>query len=251
MEEYNINNINMDDLLNQLYKKTITSQEQTNKEEQIYTACAGGSNIKIQTIFNKKYSLKSTNDIILLLDNNDKNEHLQIKAKCWNISQNIINNGLRKYILNKSAKVNKYKSILENQIFFRYIYISFKQKNIILDMEDMEFKEYSSLADLNMFSLQQTEINKNMKVIGVSKKRCSDKGLYISGNITNPIKVLNRIITFYTKEGKITLRCAKDRKNLINRNSINLIAYGNIDWNNYSGALVRRELELLNSKLSF
>lgn len=220
------------------------------RDDNIILMGIGGPNLNTLPIFGEVFSFMSKNpltiDVISLLDNNDD---LTIKAKCWKLPESIIEEKLERYIRNKSNKVERYRRVLSLSLYLKYIKINFKNSEIIIDMDDLDIKKFTNNEDLNNYSLPNVD-NEEFEDISITKKRSSNVGLCIGKNITDPLRVTNRIITLYTSDGKINLRLAKDRKNIINRNSID-ISGDNMNWSRYKGVLISRDDFTFNEKISF
>jgi hypothetical protein len=197
----------------------------------------GGPNPKIKTFNNKKYMLSGEENSFLLLDNNDG---LRIIAKCKKIDEKIKNLILDKYISNNSGKVKNYSNILNNEIYLKFISIEYNNEIMIIDMDDLEEKEIVTLDYLDYFELDKLE-GVTYKHIKISKIKNSNLGLFIGGKNIKNYKTIERIIKINLKNNELIIRLAKDRKNLILRNSID-IEYNNLnDLINYSGMLLRSD----------
>ena len=202
----------------------------------------GGSNPKIFTICNKKNVIRNENIPHLLLDNNN---NFRVLVKCKKLDEKIKNGIINKYKSNNSGKLKNYTNILNNEVYLKYISIEYKKEKVIIDLEDLEIKENVSLEYLDYFDLDNLEGIK-YENISISKKMNSDLGLFISGKNVKAFKVLERIIKIELENNIITIRIAKDRKNLILRNSIE-ISYTNLnEMINYSGLLMRNDTYYLN-----
>lgn len=197
----------------------------------------GGPNPKIITFNNKKIVLSGEENSFLLFDNNNG---FRIVAKCKKIDENIKKAILNKYKSNNSGKVKSYTNILNNEIYFKFISIEYKNEIMVIDMDDLEKKEVVSLDYLDYFDLDNLEGVK-YKHINISKIKNSNLGLFIGGKYIKNYKTLERIIKINLENNDLIIRLAKDRKNLILRNSID-IEYSNFnELINYSGMLLRSD----------
>lgn len=196
----------------------------------------GGPNIKIINLFSEKHLLKYPElDYLLLCDNKD----LEIKAKCWKLPDKIKNSILDRYKSNNSGKFETYKRILENEIYLKYVSIKFKNEYLIIDMDDLQIKEDSDIFDLDDFNLEDKILDKKYNYINYNKKRNTKLGLYIGGNDIPAIKATERIIKIKTNDDEFIIRLCKDRKNLINRNSIEIKVNNLLKSINYTGVFIR------------
>ena len=232
LNEYNINDNNIND-------NNINDILNEKDDKDIVKFSCGGPNIKIKPLFGDIYYLSSDCGTFMLLDNNNKKNRLSIKAECWNLSEDLIETSLDKYIKNNSNKVDRYKKVLSSSLYMRYIQINYNNNSVVVDLKDMGFKEYTNSYDLKNYDLPSTDLLEEYQNFEVSKKSSSKNGLIIGGEKTPAIKIVERNIKINTNEGEIEIRLARDRKHIINRNSIDITASSNINWYNYSGLLIR------------
>ena len=204
----------------------------------------GGPNPKIINLFSDKSILKSPEfDYLLLADNKE----LEIRTKCWKLPDDIIESIIGRYKNNNSGKVKSYSRILNNEIYFKYISIKYKNEYVVFDMDDLQLKEEENLDDLDNYNLSNSDSNIKLKFINIVKKKNSSKGLYMMGNHIDPIKSTERIITIKTIDGEINIRLCKDRKHIINRNSIEIKINNLLKSINYSGVFIRDNLHYRNA----
>jgi len=243
--DYELQEIDDNFLLDKLNKEYCTDNQveinkKTDTKKVIFSA--GGPNIKINPLYGNIYYLNSTKGTFILLDNNDKHNRLTIKAECWKLSNELIETNLERYIKNKSNKVERYLNVFKNCIYFRYIQISYKNSSIIVDLKDMGFREYSNSQDLKDYNLPSINLEDEYEDFEVSKKSSSNIGLVIGAETTKAVKIVQRYIKIKNFEGDITIRLARDRKHIINRNCISIEASESINWYNYSGLLIREAI---------
>jgi hypothetical protein len=80
------------------------------------------------------------------------------------------------------------------------------------------------------------------KNIKESKIKRSNNGLFGSKINYTSIKCIEKIINLKLDDNIISLRLAKDRENILYRNSITIIKCDNLDINKMYGALIRNEI---------
>jgi hypothetical protein len=197
----------------------------------------GGSNPKIITMNKQKIQLEGEYKIFLLLDNNDG---FRIIAKCKKLSEKSRESILNKYRSNNSGKVKNYTNILMNEVYLKLISIEYNNEILIIDMNDLKEKEIVSidyLDNLDLDNLKGIKYNH----INISKVKNSPIGLFINGKNIKSYKTIDRVIKIKLKNNDLTIRLAKDKRNLILRNSIE-IEYTNFnDLINFSGILLRKD----------
>ena len=249
-----INKLNLQNIdYNKLYKKVEEYYSKLNiddEEDNIILMGIGGPNLNTRPLFGEVFSFMSKKklniDVLSLVSNNDD---LDIKAKCWKLPESLVEEKLERYIRNKSNKVERYRRVLSLSWYLKYIKIKYKSSEIIIDMDDLDIKKFTNKDDLNNFNLPENE-ETEFENISITKKRSSDIGLCLGNTITQPLRVTNRIITLYTSDGKINIRLARDRKNVINRNSID-ISGDDMNWSRYTGVLISRDDFELESDIQF
>lgn len=197
----------------------------------------GGSNPKIITINKKKIQLEGEEKNFLLLDNN---EGFRIIAKCKKLSEKIRESILNKYKSNNSGKVKNYTNILTNEVYLKLISIEFNNEILIIDMNDLKEKEIVSIEYLDNLDLENLEGIK-YNHINISKVKNSPIGLFINGKNIKSYKTIDRIIKIKLKNNDLTIRLAKDKRNLILRNSIEIECTNLNDLINFSGILLRKD----------
>ena len=197
----------------------------------------GGSNPKIITMNKQKIQLEGEYKIFLLLDNNDG---FRIIAKCKKLSEKSRESILNKYRSNNSGKVKNYTNILMNEVYLKLISIEYNNEILIIDMNYLKEKEIVSidyLDNLDLDNLKGIKYNH----INISKVKNSPIGLFINGKNIKSYKTIDRVIKIKLKNNDLTIRLAKDKRNLILRNSIE-IEYTNFnDLINFSGILLRKD----------
>tara|TARA_B110000858_G_C17739871_1_gene444409 strand:+ start:121 stop:771 length:651 start_codon:yes stop_codon:yes gene_type:complete len=197
----------------------------------------GGSNPKIITMNKQKIQLEGEYKIFLLLDNNDG---FRIIAKCKKLSEKSRESILNKYRSNNSGKVKNYTNILMNEVYLKLISIEYNNEILIIDMNDLKEKEIVSIDYLDNLDLENLEGIK-YNHINISKVKNSPIGLFINGKNIKSYKTIDRVIKIKLKNNDLTIRLAKDKRNLILRNSIE-IEYTNFeDLINFSGILLRKD----------
>jgi hypothetical protein len=202
----------------------------------------GGSNPKIITTNKKKIQLEGEEKIFLLLDNN---EGFRIIAKCKKLSEKIRESILNKYKSNNSGKVKNYTNILTNEVYLKLISIEFNNEILIIDMNDLKEKEIVSIEYLDNLDLDNLDLENLEGVkynhINISKVKNSPTGLFINGKNIKSYKTIDRIIKIKLKNNDLTIRLAKDKRNLILRNSIEIECTNLNDLINFSGILLRKD----------
>ena len=197
----------------------------------------GGSNPKIITMNKQKIQLEGEYKIFLLLDNNDG---FRIIAKCKKLSEKSRESILNKYRSNNSGKVKNYTNILMNEVYLKLISIEYNNEILIIDMNDLKEKEIVSidyLDNLDLDNLKGIKYNH----INISKVKNSPIGLFINGKNIKSYKTIDRVIKIKLKNNDLTIRLAKDKRNLILRNSIEIECTNLNDLINFSGILLRKD----------
>ena len=216
-----------------------------------YNDCAdyltvGGCSIgdpHVKPIFGNWYTLPDEESTFLLLSSPD--DKIQMKGSLWFLPHELFEHKLEKFILRTSKfyKIPKYQNALYQTTYFKYVQITCNKKSFIIDMDDLLFKTY----DKDKLKTNTLETNNDMNIpnVKISKIRRSKFGLHtIQGDYLNKGKTIERIIEIDTLNEIVYIRLAKDRDNLIDRNSISVKISSN--GKKYYGAFVREEYILTN-----
>jgi len=202
----------------------------------------GGGDPHIEPLIGVNYDLPHNDNSYILFATKDNS--LVVKAKCWYLPEKYITRIVDKYEKNNYfARALRYKEALEEGTFFKYIKFRFKQHIFIIDMDDLKIKKYTSPDDLDDYILPDIESKPKLgKDIGISHIDKSKNNLFLRTDCRESDSVLQRIVSLNTNKGSIIFRLAKDDKDFINRNSINVsFKFKNVNINNYYGILVREE----------
>ena len=143
---------------------------------------------------------------------------------------------------NKLTRASKCRRMLEHGTYFKYIKFEYKGHVVIVDMEDLQLKEFTNNYDLNKHILpnidRQTNYNKD---IGVTRIDSAKKGLFTNYRFTENNSTQQRVITINTNEGPIVFRLARDKKNILHRNSIEMKFKYSAELRKYKGLIIKRD----------
>ena len=77
--------------------------------------------------------------------------------------------------------------------------------------------------------------------IGITRIDNSKKGLFTNYRITDSRTTQQRLITINTNEGPIVFRLARDKKNILHRNSIEMRFKYKAELSKYKGLIIKRD----------
>jgi hypothetical protein len=201
----------------------------------------GGGDPHITPFLGKKYDLPHTEDTFLWFDNNNKYDRLTVKVKCWHLPKDTINLIYNRLVYNKLTRAEKYKQILDTATYFKYVKFEYNGFTIIIDMDNLYFRKYTNEDDLKNNNLPEIQYANHDMSIGVSKIKLSNKGLYSKQSYIKSNKTIERTITVNTRNGFVRFTLARDRTNVIYRNSIEVNFQRKIDLQKCDGIIISRD----------
>lgn len=181
----------------------------------------GGPNPFIYNVTGNKYNLKNNNVKYLLFSNDD---NVNIYVECVKTNKKDIKKILKRYIDNKSKKVTIYNRILNNEVYMKYLYINDNKNTIVIDMDTLEIIK-----------------NNKLKNINIGKIKLSPNGLFINNKFVVNQRNLERNIIINENENnnQIKIVIMRDKRNVINRNSIYMEIQNFNNIFNYTGLFIR------------
>lgn len=203
-----------------------------------------GGDPHVKPVYGARYDLPHTEDTFMLLANNrvpvSSGDYVSIKGKCWKLpvdrySDRILrlrDNGYEK----RADELSKH---LENATYFKYIEFVVGNNMLIIDMENLEPRQFTSLQDVDnccLSPVSMREVSKMSGRIKLTKIKRTSRGLF--GKSQGTETTIERMVYLYTRYGILRVRLAKDRNNLIYRNSVEVKIDNN--RNMYYGALIRK-----------
>ena len=206
----------------------------------------GGGDPHIFPLFGKTYDLPNWDDTFLLLDNQQEDK-LIVKGKCWYVPREIYEKDVETYIedgVSKLEFLDFYRR--EKLTFFKYLKIEYNNEEYIFDMDSLKIKKYTSHNDLENGTLPTKKRYKKSKSITITRpmKRYQ---LLFSKHVTRKSKfkysqnATAREIIIKTKNNKVTLLLISDLQKIDLRNSIELTITSNAK--SFYGALIRKEIK--------
>lgn len=197
-----------------------------------------GGDPHIKPIIGRGYDLPHVQDTFLLYSNNNSEYPVSIKTKCWFLPKD-------KYMryVNKMEQNGYYdraihhKRLFERGTYFKYIEILSGDEHIIFDMESLSLCEFTSLDDVDNFTLPSMRKYEGNGAIRISKIKKANKGILGKKASEN---TLERKVYIYSPKAIISLRLLKDARNITTRNGIEFFV--NKGFYGDTGALVRKEI---------
>ena len=198
-------------------------------------AYAGGDP-HVKPLVGKKYDLPHTEDTFLMFYNGNSENPITIKSKCWFLPEDKFMDRIEKLEDNGyTERAEKYLAILADATYFKYTEIVCGNESLIIDMDNLSPCRFTTLKDVNNFSLPQSSFVNTSNII-MSNIKCSRVGI-LDKKLSR--STLERVITIVDGDRKIYLRLMKDSRNMIQRNGIRLnLRLSRSD----SGALVRKDI---------
>jgi hypothetical protein len=142
--------------------------------------------------------------------------------------------------INNRTKKNAIKTLLKEATYFKYIKIQLNNETVIYDMDTLEQVKYEP-SKFKTHTLEKDSASFDQ--IKESKIVRSKEGLFGSSINYTSIKCIEKIVSLkLSNDTVIKVRLAKDRKNILYRNSISLVDIGDIKIITLHGALVRKEI---------
>ncbi|MBA42393.1 MAG: hypothetical protein CMF62_00100 [Magnetococcales bacterium] len=193
-----------------------------------------GGDPHIKPMYGDTYDLPHKETSYMLLC--DTTYKLIITGLCWKLPKSKYLYKLNKLNNNKRTKLKK---LLQEATYFKYIKIQINDEVVIYDMDTLEQVQYNPI-ELKNYNLQK--VSKKYNNIIESKIRRAKIGLFGNKMHYTSLKCIEKIINIKLVNNKeINLRIARDRDNLIYRNSISIEKI-NIPSNDMYGALIRKEI---------
>ena len=197
-----------------------------------------GGDPHIKPIIGRGYYLPHVQDTFLLYSNNNSEYPVSIKTKCWFLPKD-------KYMryVNKMEQNGYYdraihhKRLFERGTYFKYIEILSGDEHIIFDMESLSLCEFTSLKDVDNFTLPTMRKYEGNGAIRIGKIKKANKGILGKKASEN---TLERKVYVYSPKAIISLRLLKDARNITTRNGIEFFV--NKGFYGDTGALVRKEI---------
>ena len=201
-----------------------------------YAGAVGDPHIK--PVIGSSYDLPHVEDTFLLYSNNNTDYPVTIKAKCWFLPSDKYMRYINKMLQNGYTKrAEHYKKLFENGTYFKYIEIVSGGEHIIFDMESLSICDFTSLMDVDMFSLPSLTHYNGQGAIRIGKIKKAKKG--ILGRQSSP-NTLERTVYVYSPKSTISLRLLKDSRNISTRNGVEFFINKGIYGE--SGAFIRKDI---------
>ena len=201
-----------------------------------YAGAVGDPHIK--PVIGSSYDLPHIEDTFLLYSNNNKDYPVTIKAKCWFLPTEKYMRYINKMLQNGYTKrAEHYKKLFENGTYFKYIEIVSGGEHIIFEMESLSICDFTSLLDVDTFSLPTINHYNGQGAIRIGKIKKAKKG--ILGRKPSP-NTLERNVYVYSPKSTISLRLLKDSRNISTRNGVEFFINKGIYGE--SGAFIRKDI---------
>lgn len=202
----------------------------------------GGGDPHIQPFLGDIYDLPHEESSYLWFDNNSKEDRVVIKVKCWHLPDSYIDPVYKRMLLNHLDRADMCYDLLKNGVFFKYVKIKYGVYTIVIDLDDLEFREHNNHYDLRNNNLPVIDKPFTGKKIGISRIRDSEMGIFTHHGYVKTNKSRDRLITINTNEGRIRIYVTKDRNQVLYRNSIRIKFDYEVNLSKYSGAIIRRNI---------
>ena len=179
----------------------------------------------ISPLHGKAYDLHVGEHTFLLYSNGDSEFPVTIKAKCWYLPERFYTKKIERMIASGyTTRAQKYLTLFQKGTFFKYIEFYACGERIIIDMNSFAMHKFTSLEDVDSFSLPLLGIESyNGKHIEVSRSRKTAKGF--KGSVPDSSMRTRRVVVKYYKF-PIVIRLLKIPRNISIRNGIELSANG-------------------------
>ena len=197
-----------------------------------------GGDPHIKPIVGSGYDLPHVQDTFLLYSNNSITYPVTIKTKCWFLPKDKYMRYVNKMIQNGyHERALHHKRLFERGTFFKYIEIVSGDEHIIFDMETLSLCEFTSLNEVDNFTLPCVRKYTGSGAIRVGKIKKANKGILKKKVSENTVE---RSVYVYSPKAIISLRLLKDARNISTRNGIEFFI--NKGFYADTGALVRKEI---------
>lgn len=207
-------------------------------------SCGINSNLKALTVNGQIFKLPNITKSYLLFDNGDKEKRLVVLCKLNFLTSELVECKLNSVIKRVSdTRYKQYKYIIENTCFIKYIKICYDDVEYVIDMFDLEFKKYTTVAEFHSQKLplldpSERGVHSDVKVTRIGR---SKEGLYIpNGTHQATPTTIKRSFIVNSNNGIVTISLSKDktnnRTNLLNCNSVEINVEG--DYSNSRGMLI-------------
>ena len=207
-------------------------------------SCGMNSNLIALTINGEIAKLPNITRSYLLFDDGNYDNRLVVLCKLNFLTSKLVDCKLNSIVKRVTeGRYKKYKYVIENTCFIKYIKICYGDAEYVVDMFDLEFKKYTTMAEFHSQKLPPLDSKdiKHHEDIRMSRIGRSKVGLYIPNGTHQPSpSTISRSFTVQTVNGPVTITLAKDkttnRTNLLNCNSVELDIQG--DYSNSRGLLI-------------
>ena len=193
----------------------------------------------ISPLHGKSYDLPVGEHTFLLYSNGDSEFPVTIKAKCWYLPERFYAKKIeRMFASGYIERAQKHLTLFQEGTFFKYIEFYACGERIVIDMNSFAMHEFTSLEDVDSFSLPPLSIDSyNGTHIEVSRARRPAKGF--KGSVPDSSMRARKVVVKYYKF-PIVIRLLKSPRNISIRNGIEL----NIDGSKYGqrGALFQNDV---------
>ena len=197
-----------------------------------------GGDPHIKPIVGAGYDLPHVQDTFLLYSNNSTTYPVTIKTKCWFLPKDKYMRYVNKMIQNGyHERALHHKRLFERGTYFKYIEIVSGDEHIIFDMETLSLCEFTSLNEVDNFTLPCVRKYTGSGAIRVGKIKKANKGILRKKASENTVE---RSVYVYSPKAIISLRLLKDARNISTRNGIEFFI--NKGFYADTGALVRKEI---------
>jgi hypothetical protein len=127
--------------------------------------------------------------------------------------------------------------LFERGTYFKYIEILSGDEHLIIDMESLSLCEFTSLEDVDNFTLPSMRKYEGNGAIRIGKIKKANKGILGKKASLNTVE---RSVYVYSPKAIISLRLLKDARNISTRNGIEFFI--NRGFYADTGALVRKDV---------
>ena len=201
-----------------------------------YSGAGGDPHIK--PVVGAGYYLPHVQDTFLLYSNNNSDYPVSIKTKCWFLPKDKYMRYINKMIRNGYYKrAMHYKKLFERGTYFKYIEILSGDEHLIIDMESLSLCEFTSLEDVDNFTLPSMRKYEGNGAIRIGKIKKANKGILGKKASLNTVE---RSVYVYSPKAIISLRLLKDARNISTRNGIEFFI--NRGFYADTGALVHKDV---------
>ena len=183
---------------------------------------------------------KLTQHTFLLYSNGNEEYPVTIKAKCWYLPERFYAKKIEQMFASGYVeRAQKHLKLFQEGTFFKYIEFYASGERIIIDMNGLELVEFTSLEDVDSFTLPHMSVNKslNFKHIEISRIRKPAKGF--KGSVPDSSMRARKLSVKHHKF-PVVVKLLKSPRNISIRNGIELF----VDGSKYGqrGALFQNDI---------